>query len=249
MKFTTVLFLCVLMLGMGFHGLAAGDKTPPTDEKTRAGYALGYNVSKNLFPLKAEFDMTWFLKGIKDGFAGQDSCLLSEAELNKLMMEFGKKARMIQREQRLLAGQQNKLAGEKFLKENATKEGIKITKSGLQYKVIKEGTGAVPKATDKVKVHYLGTKVDGSVFDSTYKRGTPVEFPLNSIIPGWTEGVLLMKVGAKYKFFIPSNLAYGKRGKGRNIGPDCTLIFDIELLAIVKKEIAPKKGITPKKIK
>lgn len=122
--------------------------------------------------------------------------------------------------------------GEQFLTENAKKPGIKTTASGLQYEVLTEGTGKSPKATDTVLVHYKGTLLDGKEFDSSYKRNAPIEFPLNGVIPGWTEGVQLMKEGGKTRFFIPSNLAYGKRGAGGAIGPDETLIFDVELLKV-----------------
>jgi FKBP-type peptidyl-prolyl cis-trans isomerase FkpA len=122
--------------------------------------------------------------------------------------------------------------GKAFLAENAKKEGVKTTPSGLQYIVLKEGSGKSPKATDVVLVHYAGTLLNGKEFDSSYKRGEPISFPLNQVIPGWTEGVQLMKEGAKYKFFIPSNLAYGPRGAGGLIGPDETLIFEVELLKV-----------------
>lgn len=125
--------------------------------------------------------------------------------------------------------------GQAFLKENGSKEGVKTTASGLQYIVEKEGDGASPKATDKVSVHYRGTLLNGTEFDSSYKRGQPISFPLNRVIPGWTEGVQLMKEGAKYKFFIPSTLAYGPSGTpGGPIGPNETLIFEVELLKIEK---------------
>ena len=122
--------------------------------------------------------------------------------------------------------------GEKFLQDNAAKEGVVTTASGLQYKVITEGAGKSPKATDTVLVHYAGTLINGTEFDSSYKRKEPIEFPLNRVIPGWTEGVQLMKEGAKYRFFIPSKLAYGPRGAGRDIGPNEALIFEVELLKV-----------------
>lgn len=122
--------------------------------------------------------------------------------------------------------------GQQFLQENAKKDGVKTTASGLQYEVLTPGTGKSPKATDTVLVHYKGTLLDGTEFDSSYKRGEPIEFPLNQVIKGWTEGVQLMKEGAKYRFYIPSNLAYGSRGAGGAIGPDETLIFDVELLKV-----------------
>lgn len=122
--------------------------------------------------------------------------------------------------------------GQAFLKENATKPGVKTTASGLQYKVLREGTGKQPVATDTVEVNYEGRLIDGTVFDSSYKRGQSISFPLNGVIPGWTEGVALMKEGAKYEFYIPSNLAYGSHGAGGAIGPDETLVFDVELIKV-----------------
>ena len=122
--------------------------------------------------------------------------------------------------------------GEAFLKENAKKDGVKTTASGLQYKVLKEGEGKSPKATDTVKVNYEGKLIDGKVFDSSYKRGEPIEFGLNQVIPGWTEGVQLMKEGATYEFTIPSKLAYGERGAGGEIPPNATLIFKVELIKV-----------------
>ena len=129
--------------------------------------------------------------------------------------------------------QDNKAAGEAYLAENKKKEGVQVTASGIQYEVLKAGSGKQPKATDTVVVHYRGTLIDGSEFDSSYKRGQPIDFPLNRVIPGWTEGVQLMQEGAKYRFVIPSALAYGPRGTpGGPIGPDATLIFEVELLKV-----------------
>lgn len=128
--------------------------------------------------------------------------------------------------------EENKAAGEAFLAENAKKPGVVTTASGLQYQIITEGTGATPSATDNVSVHYQGTTIDGKEFDSSYKRGAPATFPLNRVIPGWTEGLQLMKEGGKSKLFIPSNLAYGERGAGRDIGPNSALIFDVELIKV-----------------
>jgi FKBP-type peptidyl-prolyl cis-trans isomerase FkpA len=132
------------------------------------------------------------------------------------------------------AAEKNKAEGEKFLADNAKKPGVKVTASGLQYQVIKEGTGAKPAATDQVSVHYTGTLIDGTKFDSSYDRNEPAKFALNGVIPGWGEALQLMKVGSKYKLFIPSNLAYGDRGTPGPIGPNAALIFDVELLEIVK---------------
>ncbi len=128
--------------------------------------------------------------------------------------------------------EENRAAGEAFLADNAKKDTVKVTNSGLQYEVIKEGTGRSPSASDKVTVHYKGTTLDGTVFDSSYKRGEPATFPLNQVIPGWTEGVQLMKEGAHYRFYIPADLAYGNRGAGRVIEPGATLVFEIELIKV-----------------
>ncbi|WP_231883654.1 MULTISPECIES: FKBP-type peptidyl-prolyl cis-trans isomerase [Methylomonas] len=125
---------------------------------------------------------------------------------------------------------ENLAAGEAFLAENAKKPGVVTTASGLQYQVVTEGSGAQPGPTDNVTVHYQGTTIDGKEFDSSYKRGAPASFPLNRVIPGWTEGLQLMKEGAKYRLFIPAKLAYGERGAGRDIGPNSALIFDVELI-------------------
>ena len=125
---------------------------------------------------------------------------------------------------------ENKAASEAFLAENAKKPGVMTTASGLQYLVLTQGSGATPSATDNVTVHYSGTTIEGKEFDSSYSRGAPASFPLNRVIAGWTEGLQLMKEGAKYRFFIPSNLAYGERGAGRDIGPNAALIFDVELI-------------------
>ena len=141
-------------------------------------------------------------------------------------------------------GEANKEKGGKFLEGNKTKQGIVTLKSGLQYKILKKGTGASPKATDTVKCHYKGTTIDGKEFDSSYKRGEPATFALNRVIKGWTEGLQLMKEGGKWQFFIPSELAYGERGSGPDIGPNEVLIFEVELLGIEKPETKKpeKKG-------
>ena len=151
------------------------------------------------------------------------------------MEEKEKKLQEIANEQKKKVAEENAKVSADFLAENAKKDGIKVTESGLQYEVITEGDGASPKATDVVKVHYEGTLISGQIFDSSIKRGEPVEFPLNQVIPGWTEGVQLMKVGSKYRFFIPSNLAYGEQGAGGMIAPNSALIFEVELLEIKSK--------------
>lgn len=187
-----------------------------------------------------ELNLEIFQEGIKDGFTGSKQ-LLNEEETQEIMMAMQQKMmakkraeRMRQMEEREKQSETNKEKGTKFLEENKAKEDVVTLKSGLQYQILKKGTGASPKATDTVKCHYKGTTIDGKEFDSSYKRGEPATFALNRVIKGWTEGLQLMKEGGKWRFFIPSELAYGERGSGPNIGPNEVLIFEVELLGIEK---------------
>lgn len=157
---------------------------------------------------------------------------MSEEEYRNTMANFRKEMMAKQQAQMKTKGEKNKKEGDAFLAENKDKKGIVSLPSGLQYKVIKEGEGDTPKATDKVTVHYRGTLIDGTEFDSSYGRGEPATFPVNGVIPGWTEALQLMNAGSKWQLFIPSKLAYGERGAGGKIGPNSTLIFDVELISI-----------------
>jgi FKBP-type peptidyl-prolyl cis-trans isomerase FklB len=161
---------------------------------------------------------------------------LSEQEIRETMAVFQKEMMARQEELSKKLGEKNKKEGDVFLAENKKKDGVKTLPSGLQYKVVKAGTGKKPKLTDTVTTHYRGTLIDGTEFDSSYRRGQPATFPVNGVIPGWTEALQLMEEGAKWELFIPSNLAYGERGAGRDIGPHATLIFDIELITIQEKK-------------
>ena len=192
-----------------------------------------------------------FRAGINAGIL-TDTVMMSQQAASKYFGQIANAKRQIEMEKRQaeMAKQQAEMAkqyesnieiGAKFLEENKSKPGVKVTESGLQYKVIKEGKGAKPTATDNVKVHYHGTLIDGTVFDSSVDRGEPISFPLNGVIAGWTEGVQLMSVGSKYKFFIPYTLAYGERGAGEAIKPYSTLIFEVELLGIEKAEKTEKE--------
>lgn len=193
-------------------------------------YALGMNVghgfSNDLKTLPGgNIDKELIIKGFSESFRG-DSTIMSLENAQSYFQNYINKAQAAERDLK-------KAEGEKFLAKNAQKEGVHITESGLQYIIQKEGNGKKPKATDKVKVHYTGTTIDGNIFDSSVQRGEPVEFPLNNVIAGWTEGVQLMNVGSKYKFFIPYNLAYGEQGIPQaNIPPFAPLIFEVELLEI-----------------
>ncbi len=195
------------------------------NEKQKVSYALGLSIASNLASQSlGDIDMQAFMDGMHDLLHGHDF-KVDPNEINELITNYqNKKAR----EEHASVLEE----GEKFLAENAKKPNVITTPSGLQYEVLKEGSGKQPGATDQVTVHYTGKLLDGRVFDSSVERGQPATFSLNKVIPGWTEGVQLMKEGGKYRFFIPANLAYGERGAPPAIPPFATLIFDVELLEV-----------------
>ena len=192
----------------------------------KISYALGLGIGHQLKSMGIEdFSIEDFCKSITDVMEGKETALTSQEAQMLLNTYFQEK----QKAESAKAISE----GKAFLEENAKKEGIITTKSGLQYEVLTEGTGNQPKATDTVRCHYEGSLIDGSIFDSSYKRGEPAEFGLNQVIPGWTEGVQLMKEGAKYRFYIPYVLGYGENGAGSSIPPYSTLIFDVELIKVL----------------
>jgi FKBP-type peptidyl-prolyl cis-trans isomerase FklB len=192
-------------------------------------------IGENFKKQSIDIDPDILSRGIQDGLSGAKP-LLSEQEAREVMTAFEKEMRSRQQAAQKAAGEKNKKEGEAFLAENKKKAGVKTLPSGLQYRVIKAGTGKKPAATDTVTTHYRGTLIDGTEFDSSYKRGKPATFPVNGVIPGWTEALQLMEEGAKWQLFIPSNLAYAERGAGRVIGPHATLIFEVELISIQEKK-------------
>lgn len=196
-------------------------------------YSLGYQQGQFLRERGMDdLNLDALTAGIDEALNEKDS-KISDTDMQKLVQAYQIKAQQKAQKNREAKATENEAKGEKFLAENKTKEGVKVTDSGLQYKVLKEGTGKSPDADDTVTVNYEGTLIDGTVFDSSYKRGEPATFPLNQVIKGWTEGVQLMKEGATYKFFIPANLAYGNNPRpGGPIGPGETLIFKVELLKV-----------------
>jgi FKBP-type peptidyl-prolyl cis-trans isomerase FklB len=209
----------------------AQEKPALKSQKEKMSYIIGMDIGNNLKKQSIDIDPNILAKGVKDAFSGSQS-LLTEQEIRETTMAFQKEMMAKQEE----VAKKNKKEGEVFLAENKKKEGVKTLSSGLQYKVIKAGTGKKPKLTDTVTTHYRGTLINGTEFDSSYRRGQPVSFQVNGVIPGWTEALQLMEEGAKWQLFIPSNLAYGERGAGRDIGPNATLIFEIELLSIQEKK-------------
>lgn len=192
----------------------------------KISYALGLGIGQQLKSMGIEdFSVEDFTRSICDVLSDAEPAI-SHREAQALLNEYFDKQARKQAEGTIASGAA-------FLKENAQKPGVVTTKSGLQYQVLTEGTGRCPKATDKVRCHYEGWLIDGTVFDSSYKRGEPADFPLDGVIPGWTEGVQLMKEGAKYRFFIPYLLGYGERGAGSSIPPYSTLVFDVELIKVL----------------
>ena len=213
----------------------SGENLVLKSQKDKISYVIGVDIGRNLQKGSIDFDPDILAKGIKDALSGGKP-LLTEQEIRETTAVFQKELMAKQEEVAKKLGEKNKKEGEAFLSENKKKEGVKTLPSGLQYKVIKEGTGKKPKITDTVTTHYRGTLIDGIEFDSSYRRGKPASFPVNGVIPGWTEALQLMGEGAKWQLFIPPNLAYGERGAGRDIGPDATLIFEIELISIQEKK-------------
>ena len=212
----------------------AKDESVKLDNQTnKASYSIGVQMGSQLAPMKDLLNQDAIMMGFKDTLNGTQPKLTLE-EMQTVIQEFQKSIMEKQQAEKNAASANNSAEGEKFLAENKTKDGVKTTASGLQYKVITAGTGATPKATDTVVTHYSGTLINGKVFDSSYKRNAPATFPVNGVIKGWTEALQLMKVGAKWQLFIPASLAYGERGAGANIGPNQVLIFEIELLEIKK---------------
>jgi FKBP-type peptidyl-prolyl cis-trans isomerase len=206
-------------------------------ERERIGYSIGANVGRGLKETGVDADPAALAAAVTDALTGAPT-KMTDAEMASTLNALQEGLQKKQMEKTKAAGDANKKEGDAFLAANKTKEGVKTTASGLQYKVVKEGTGPTPKATDTVSVNYTGRLVNGKEFDSSLKGngGKPVSFPVDKVIPGWTEAVQLMKVGSKYQLFIPSNLAYGERTPSPDIGPNSTLVFDVELVGIEGKK-------------
>ena len=202
-------------------------------DKDKQSYAIGLNVGKSLHRDSIEVEPKFLLQGIQDAL-GDGKLLLTDDQIRTVMTELQTQVRQQQEAKRLALAESNKKDGAAFLAANATKEGVVTLPSGLQYKVLTAGTGAKPSAADTVVCNYRGTLLDNTEFDSSYKRGQPMTFRVGGVIKGWTEALQLMPVGSKWQLFIPPDLAYGDRGQGP-IGPNSTLIFEVELLSIQPK--------------
>lgn len=209
------------------------ETTPLESNADKASYSIGAQFGSQVNKIKDLVNTDAVILGFNDALAGKDPQLSAE-DMQAAMQIFQKTILEHQQAKQKVIAESGQQDGDKFLAENKTKEGVKTTESGLQYKILTAGTGATPTATDTVVTHYTGTLIDGKVFDSSYKRNTPATFPVNGVIKGWTEALQIMTVGSKWQLFIPSKLAYGERGAGANIGPNQVLIFELELLEIKK---------------
>ncbi|MCG8335886.1 MAG: FKBP-type peptidyl-prolyl cis-trans isomerase [Proteobacteria bacterium] len=230
MKIKTLVALSAVLV-FATTSVFAKDVKQLITEKQKVSYSIGLSLGNNFKQQGIDIDTTTLVKGIEDAIKGANP-LLTQEQIREVMTNLQKNMMAKKQKADAESAGKNKTDGELFLAKNKSKKGIVTLPSGLQYQVVRKGTGATPKATDTVVTNYEGTLIDGRVFDSSYKRGKPATFPVNGVIKGWTEALQLMKTGAKWKLFIPSELAYGARSAGPIIGPNSTLIFDIELLEI-----------------
>ena len=226
MKLRVIVVLGILFLASQVN---AQEKLVLKNQKEKVSYIIGMDIGGNLKRQSIDIDPNILARGVQDALSGEKP-LLSKEEIQETMVAF-QKDMMEKQKQR----------GEAFLSENKKKESVKTLPSGLQYKVIKAGTGKKPKVNDTVTVNYRGTLIDGTEFDSSFRRGQPVAFPVSGVIPGWTEALPLMQEGAKWQLFVPPNLAYGERGAGGLIGPNVTLIFEVELISVQENKQEKKQ--------
>ncbi|MCP5516256.1 MAG: FKBP-type peptidyl-prolyl cis-trans isomerase [Verrucomicrobiales bacterium] len=222
--------VAVIALGLCASTGLGQEKVELTGPKQRVSYSIGYDLGGNFKKQGIEVEPKALAAGIADALAGREQ--LTEAERREVLAELQKDLAARLQAKSAAEAEDNLKAGEAFLAANAKKPGVVVLPSGLQYKVLNAGAGRTPKATDKVKTHYHGTLIDGTVFDSSVERGEPVSFPVNGVIAGWAEALQLMKEGAKWQLFVPAKMAYGNRSAGPTIGPNSTLIFEVELLSI-----------------
>lgn len=233
MKKTLVIAAAVALVACAQPEKPGGQLTVGEGKNEKTSYSIGYDLGTRLpqvLPQLSELDKDMLMQGIRD--AVDNNPQLTTEEIQKLVTENRNEVSAKRQKEMDEARNKNVEEGKAFLAENKTKPGVRETASGLQYKIVKQGTGKKPKATDQVQVHYQGTLIDGTEFDSSYKRGEPITFPLNGVIKGWTEGLQLLNEGGEMMLYIPSDLAYGPRGAGGQIGPNATLIFKVELLKV-----------------
>lgn len=227
MSMLKTVLLSFLALSISLSTAIAKEMPALDTEKKKISYAVGRNIAESILSSGIDIDIDVFTATVAETLTGTKD-RLTDAE----KMEVGAAIQKQQQAHAAKTTSENKSKGQVFLAENAKKDDVKVLPSGLQYKVVTAGTGKTPSSSDSVTVHYRGTLIDGTEFDSSFKRGQPATFPVNGVIKGWTEALQLMQEGAKWQLFIPSDLAYGERGAGANIGPHATLVFDVELVKI-----------------
>ncbi len=225
-----VALVCVALLLSACSGQGAGNAALETDDQ-KASYGIGLDMGRSLGPARGHLDIAAFQRGIEDAMSGADPAL-PDSVIQTALHEFSQSVMRTQREERQALGLKNQTEGEAYLKENGAREGVITTESGLQYEILHQGDGPKPTADQEVRVHYKGTLIDGTEFDSSQGR-EPVVFPVGDVIPGFSEALQLMSVGSTYRVVIPGDLGYGTSGAGEDIGPNATLIFEIELLEIL----------------
>ena len=244
--------VAITLLILSFGLCEAGEAPGILDENDRISYSLGYQIGGDFKRQGTDLKSDLVVQGIQDALKG-DKPRMAPEEMKKTLVELKRKVTATQQEERKMVAEKSRAEGETFLAENAKKEGVVTLPSGLEYKILKEGTGASPQATDNVTVHYRGTLIDGTEFDSTFKAGQPAKFDLSQpgVIPGWIEALQLMKEGDKFQVVIPSDLAYGERGAGGAIAPNSVLIFEVDLTKVenTPKEEAPKEPSKPEEPK
>lgn len=229
-RFVRKSLIAVALISAFGAGSAFGADASLKTDKDKVSYMVGADVGRGLTQIKDELDIKIVMQALQDEFAGGKT-LMTQEEGQKIRQDFMQKLQAKRVADEKVAAEKNKTEGAAFLAKNKAKAGVKVTASGLQYEVVKQGTGKKPKDTDTVKVDYTGTKIDGTKFDSSVDRGQPATFPLNGVIKGWTEGLQLMTEGSEYKLVIPAELAYGENAPP-TIGPNATLIFDVKLISI-----------------
>lgn len=241
MKVRLIALLLILTVGVSFaqqkqkKGAKQEKQVTKTELKTqkdKVSYTIGVDIGRNLKAQGIEIENSAFMQGIKDGIAKDSMYLLTMDEIREVMTQFEQEMQARQMVKMQELADKNLKQETAFLAENAKKDSIKTTASGLQYKVIREGMGTAPSDSDTVVVNYIGKLIDGTEFDNSYKRGKPATFPVGGVIKGWTEALQMMKPGSKYELYIPSQLAYGERGAGERIPPNSTLIFEVELIEV-----------------
>jgi FKBP-type peptidyl-prolyl cis-trans isomerase FklB len=223
----------IAIVGCSLLAAQASAEEAPTlkTQKDKLSYGIGVDAGRTVKRLGVEVDTDLLVKGLRDALSG-GALLMTDEELRATMTAYQTEAQQKQAQAARLAAENNKKAGEAFLAANKTKEGVVTLPSGLQYKILKKGDGKAPTDADTVECHYRGTLIDGTEFDSSHRRGQPATFKVTGVIAGWKEALKLMPVGSKWQIFISPQLAYGERGAGRDIGPNATLIFELELLAV-----------------